>query len=426
LNVLVLNCTSTSMKFAVVHSSNGHEHITGSVQPLGAPDAALTFEHEGTAEARPLPGADLEAALRAAVSLLREVGLADRMLGIGHRVIHGGAKFSGSMFITPEVIAKIKACIPLGPLHNPPNVRGIELLHELFPDLPQVAVFDTAFHQSMPPRAYLYAVPYEWFEKHEVRRYGFHGTSHRYVSRQAVKQLGLDPEDHAIVTAHLGNGCSLCAVRNGQSMDTTMGLTPVDGVVMDTRSGSIDPSIIVHMKKALGCSADQVMEMLNKKSGLLGISGLSKDMLTLQRAAKDGHTRAALAIDKFCYSVAKAAAGMIVSLGRVDALVFTGGIGENNVDVRAQVVGLLGFAGFALDAHANALHGEPMQGRITRTTSPMAAVIPTDEELMIAQDTAEIVAHDPNVTARWGMTPALRAVAAAVVDAAIQASATET
>ena len=426
MNILVLNCGSTSMKFAVVHSSNGHEHISGLVQPLGDPDAALTFTHEGKKERRSLPGADLDAALRATVSLLREVGLADRMLGIGHRVIHGGAKFSGSMFITSEVIAKIKECIPLGPLHNPPNVRGIELAHELFPDLPQVAVFDTAFHQTMPPRAYLYAVPYEWFEKHEVRRYGFHGTSHRYVSQQAVKQLGLDPEDHAIVTAHLGNGCSLCAVRNGQSMDTTMGLTPLEGVVMDTRSGSIDPSIIVHMKKALGCSADEVMQKLNKASGLLGVSGLSKDMLTLQDAAKDGNARAALAIEKFCYSVAKHAAGMIVSLGRVDALVFTGGIGQNAVDVRAQIVGLLAFAGFTLDPRANEIHGQSTQGRITRTTSPMAAVIATNEELMIAQDTAEIVAHDPNVTARWGMTPALRAVAAAVVDAAIQASAAET
>jgi acetate kinase len=410
MNILVLNCGSASMKFAVVHSSNGHEHISGIVQSLGAPEAVLTFTHEGKKEARPLAGADLDAALRATVALLREVGLADRMLGIGHRVIHGGAKFSGSMFITPEVIAKIRECIPLGPLHNPPNVRGIELAHDLFPDLPQVAVFDTAFHQTMPPRAYLYAVPYEWFEKHEVRRYGFHGTSHRYVSQQAVKQLGLDPEDHAIVTAHLGNGCSLCAVRNGQSMDTTMGLTPLEGVVMDTRSGSIDPSIIVHMKKALGCSADEVMDKLNKHSGLLGVSGLSKDMLTLRDASKDGNARASLAIEKFCYSVAKNAAGMIVSLGRVDALVFTGGIGQNAADVRAQVVGLLGFAGFTLDPHANELHGQATRGRITRTTSPMAAVIATNEELMIAQDTAEIVAHDPSVTARWGQSPALRAI----------------
>jgi acetate kinase len=390
--VLVLNCGSSSAKFAVIDAKTRHELVSGIAQRLGSPQATLDFKIEGRKESRLLHGAGHDAALRAVVALLQEAGIADQIAGIGHRVVHGGAKFSGSMPITPAVVAKIEECIPLGPLHNPANLLGIRISQELFPALPQVAVFDTAFHQTMPPRAYLYAVPYEWFTKHEVRRYGFHGTSHRYVSQEAVKQLGLDPEDHAIVTCHLGNGCSLAAVRNGQSMDTTMGLTPVDGVVMGTRSGSIDPSIIAHMKKELGCTADHVMDELNKKSGLLGISGLSNDMRTLQEAAQNGHERAALAIDKFCYSVAKAAAGMIVSLGRVDALVFTGGIGENAVAVRAQIVELLGFAGFALDAHANALHGRALRGRITRSTSPMAAVIPTNEELMIAMDTAEIAA----------------------------------
>jgi acetate kinase len=400
MNVLVLNCGPTSTKFAVVHSSDGHEHVSGIAHRLGTPEAVLEFAHEGRKGARTLAGVDEAGALRAVVALLEELGLADRLLGVGHRVVHGGAKFSGSIFITPEVVAKIEECIPLGPLHNPPAVRGIEVTQRLFPKLPHVAVFDTAFHQTMPPRAYLYAVPYEWFEKHEVRRYGFHGPSHQYVSRQAVQQLGLDPEDHAIVTAHLGNGCSLAAVRNGESTDTTMGLTPVDGVVMDTRSGAIDPSIVAHMKKALGCSADEVMEHLNKRSGLLGISGLSKDMVTLQAAAEAGHPRAALAIDKFCYSVAKAAAGMIVSLGRVDALVFTGGIGENAVRVREQVVGLLGFAGFALDPGANEGHGKALNGRITRTTSPMAAVIPTREELVLAMETAEVLARDVDLS-KW-------------------------
>jgi acetate kinase len=399
MNVLVLNSGPSSVKFAVVHASNGYEHVSGIADQLGTPQATLEYVHEGRAASRSLGGAEHAAALRAIFEALREVGLADRLLGIGHRVIHGGAKFSGPMFITPEVIAKIRECIPLGPLHNPSNLLGIELAHEIFPDVPQVAVFDTAFHQTMPPRAYLYAVPYEWFEKHEVRRYGFHGTSHRYVSLQAVKQLGLDPADHAIVTAHLGNGCSLAAVRDGRSLDTTMGLTPVDGVVMDTRSGAIDPSIVTHMKKQLGCSTEHVMDVLNRSSGLLGISGLSKDMLTLQAAADRGHERAALAIEKFCYSVAKQAAAMIVSLGRVDALVFTGGIGENEVQVRRQVVELLRFAGFVLDPEANANHGKNLNGRITRTTSPMAAVIPTNEELMIAMDTAEIVVRGDHVGA---------------------------
>ncbi|HEX9243978.1 MAG TPA: acetate kinase [Anaeromyxobacter sp.] len=410
MNILVLNCSSSATKFAVVHASNGHVHVAGSVDPLDGTGARLAFTHEDRSESRAVPGGGTEAALRVTFELLREIGLADRLLGVGHRVVHGGAKFSGSMFITPEVVAKIKQCIPLGPLHNPSNVRGIELAHELFPELPQVAVFDTAFHQTMPPRAYLYAVPYEWFQKHEVRRYGFHGTSHRYVSQLAVKQLGLDREDHAIVTAHLGNGCSLTAVRNGKSVDTTMGLTPLEGVVMDTRCGTIDPSIIAHMKKALGCTAEEVMQQLNGASGLLGVSGLSKDMLTLEQAAHDGHERARLAVEKFCYSVAKQAAAMIVSLGRVDALVFTGGIGENQVHVRAQIIALLGFAGFALDPRANELHGRGLDGRITRSTSPMAAVVKTNEELMIAMDTAEIVQRDAHLAAAWGRGAPLRPV----------------
>jgi acetate kinase len=393
MNVLVLNCGSSSAKFAVIDSNNGEERISGIAQRLGSkkPDATLDWKIGGLKASKDLHEADHDIALRAVGELLHEFGLAETIVGVGHRVVHGGAKFSGSIPITEEVIDKIKECIPLGPLHNPPNLLGIQISKELFPTLPQVAVFDTAFHQTMPSRAYLYAVPYEWYEKHEVRRYGFHGTSHRYVSAQAVRQLGLDPDDHAIVTAHLGNGCSLAAVRDGKSMDTTMGLTPLEGVVMGTRSGSIDPSIIAHMKKALGCNAETVMDILNKKAGLLGISGLSNDMRTLQEAAEKGHERAALAIDKFCYSVAKAAAGMIVSLGRVDALVFTGGIGENAVEVRARIVDLLGFAGFAIDNHVNQTHGKAQRGRITRSTSPMAAVVATNEELMIAMDTAEIV-----------------------------------
>ena len=410
MNVLVLNCSRSSTKFAVVHASNGHVHVTGAIQPIGSAQATLDFDHEGRIETRVVSAESTDASLRTTFELLREIGLADRLIGVGHRVIHGGAKFSGSIFITPEVIEKIKACIPLGPLHNPSNVRGIEMAHELFPTLPQVAVFDTAFHQTMPPRAYLYAVPYEWFEKHEVRRYGFHGTSHRFVSQKAVQRLGLDPADHAIVTAHLGNGCSLCAVRNGESMDTTMGLTPLEGIVMDTRSGTIDPSIIKHMKDALGCTAEEVMDQLNNASGLLGVSGVSKDMLAIEDAARQGNERAQLAIDKFCYSVAKQAAGMFVSLGRVDALVFTGGIGENQVHTRAQIVKLLGFAGFALDPAANAVHGRMTEGRITRSTSPMAVVIPTNEELMIAMDTAEIVERDAHLAERWGRTGGLRAL----------------
>jgi len=399
LNVLVLNCGISSARFSVIHSATGHEYVSGLAQRLGTAQATLEWKIDGQRRSRDLPGADHDSALRTVVNLLEELRLDGDLAAVGHRVVHGGTLFSGSIPVTPEVVAKLTECIPLAPLHNPPNLLGIKVAQELFPGLPQVVVFDTAFHQTMPPRAYLYAVPYEWFERHEVRRYGFHGTSHRYVSEQAVRQLGLDPCDNAIVTAHLGNGCSLAAVRDGKSMDTTMGLTPLDGVVMGTRSGTIDPSIIAHMKKALNCTAEEVMDVLNKRSGLLGVSGLSSDMLTLQAAAEQGHERAGLAIDKFCYSVAKAAAGMIVSMGRVDALVFTGGIGENQVEVRARVIDLLAFAGFALDPHANEFHGRALNGRITRTTSPMAAVIATNEELAIAMDTARIVGGGQSVTA---------------------------
>ncbi|HVP66229.1 MAG TPA: acetate kinase [Anaeromyxobacteraceae bacterium] len=399
MNVLVLNCGSSSAKFGVIDSHTGQEAISGVAQRLGSAHATLDWKLDGATHTRDLHHADHDAALRAMVDLLKGVGVASGLAGVGHRVVHGGARFSGSIPITPEVVAKIRECIPLGPLHNPPNLLGIQIAQELFPDLPQVAVFDTAFHQTMPPQTYLYAVPYEWFEKYEVRRYGFHGTSHRYVSKEAVRRLSLDPDDHAIVTAHLGNGCSLAAVRNGRSMDTTMGLTPLDGVVMGTRSGSIDPSIIAHMKKALHRSADDVMEALNKRSGLLGISGLSNDMRTLQEAADQGHERAALAIEKFCHSVAKAAAGMVVSLGRLDALVFTGGIGENAVRVRAKIVELLGFLGLKLDASGNENHGREHTGRITSSRHPLAAVIPTNEELEIAMDTASIIAAWKSVAA---------------------------
>jgi acetate kinase len=391
MKVLVLNCGSSSAKFAVIDSSTGRELISGIAQRLGSEHATLDWKMDGPKHTRELHHANHDVALRAVVELLKGVGLVEDLAGVGHRVVHGGAKFSGSIPITEEVVAKIEECIPLGPLHNPPNLLGIRIAQELFPKLPQVAVFDTAFHQSMPPQAYLYAVPYEWFEKYEVRRYGFHGTSHRYVSQKAIYQLGLDPNDHGMVTCHLGNGCSLAAVKNGKSMDTTMGLTPLDGVVMGTRSGSIDPSIISHMKTALGCTAHEVMDQLNKKSGLLGISGLSNDMRTLQEAAQMGHERAALAIDKFCYSVAKAAAGMMVSLGRLDALVFTGGIGENAAFVREKVVDLLGFVGLNVDPTLNATHGKAAGGRITRSVRPQALVVPTNEELMIAMDTADII-----------------------------------
>ena len=391
MKILVLNCGSSSVKFAVIDAHSGEEHVTGLAQRLGTEKASLDWKVAGQKESQSIAGADHDRALRTAVDLQGRHGLAGGLAAVGHRVVLGGARFSGSMIIDAEVISKVEQCIPLGPLHNPPNLLGIRVAQELFPALPQIAVFDTAFHQSMPPRAYLYPVPYAWYEQHEVRRYGFHGTSHRFVSQQAVKQLGLAPGDHALVTAHLGNGCSLAAVRDGASVDTTMGLTPLEGVVMGTRSGSIDPAVVGHMAKALGQPAERVLDALNKESGLLGLSGLSNDMRTLQEAADAGHDRALLAIEIFCYALAKAVASLVVPLGRVDALVFTGGIGENSAAIRARVLKQLGFLGLTVDPVANMSHGRAQRGRITREERPLAAVVPTNEELMIAIDAAELV-----------------------------------
>jgi acetate kinase len=392
MNILVLNCGSSSAKFAVLDTGSETEAISGIAQRLGSPQATLDWKHRGEKKSQALPGARHDVALRAVVDLLKSLGLATDLGGVGHRVVHGGSRFSGSSAITPEVERGIEACVTLGPLHNPPNLLGIRVARELLPDLVQVAVFDTAFHQTMPPRAYTYPVPYEWLERHDVRRYGFHGTSHRFVSARAIDLLDRRGKESALVTAHLGNGCSLAAVKDGRSVDTTMGLTPLEGVMMGTRSGSVDPAIIVHMAQILDRPAAKIGDALNKESGLLGVSGLSNDMRAIQEAAGAGHARAGLALEMFCYSLAKSVASLVVPLGRLDALVFTGGIGENSAPVRARVVEQLGFLGLTIDPAANGAHGKGSRGRITIESQPQALVVATNEELMIAVDTAAIVA----------------------------------
>ena len=392
MQILILNCGSSSAKFAVMDPASGVELIAGLAQRLGSPQASLDWQWQGQKHTRALPGADHQPALRAVVALLHEVGLAAGINGVGHRVLHGGARFSDPALVTPAVIAGIEACIPLGPLHNPHNLLGIRIAQEFFPGLSQVAVFDTAFHATMPPCAYLYAVPMEWAEQHQARRYGFHGTSHRFVAADALTRLGLTDQPSGIITVHLGNGCSCAAVRDGRSVDTTMGLTPLEGVVMGTRSGSVDPALIGYMAKRLELPADKIIDLLNKQSGLQGLSGLSNDMRTLVEHAEQGHKRARLAIEVFCYVLAKTIAGLVVPLGRLDAVVFTGGIGENSVPVRAKVVELLGFLGLSLDVNLNAGHGRTAGGRITTGSGPCALVVPTNEELMIARDTAALVA----------------------------------
>jgi acetate kinase len=317
---------------------------------------------------------------------------AAELLGAGHRVVHGGERFTSSIRVDDAVIAALRSYNHLAPLHNTANLAGIEAVRAVLPNLPQVAVFDTAFHQTMPPHAFRYAVPEEWYTRHGVRRYGFHGISHRFVSEQAASMLGRQPRELRLVTAHLGNGCSATAVRDGVSVDTTMGLTPLDGLVMGTRSGDVDPGLIGYLAGRTGMNIDEITQALNADSGLQGLSGVGNDMRTVADAAADGNERAQLALDVFVHRLSKAIAALVVGLQRLDALVFTGGIGENSAVVRSLVLSRLGFLGLAEDAEANADHGRHTGGRISLAGPVLALVVPTDEELLIARDTARVIA----------------------------------
>jgi acetate kinase len=396
--ILVLNTGSSSVKFSVVDPRERREELTGIAERLGTPEASLEFRHGERKETRPLPGATHEQALRAVASLLEETGSARSLAGVGHRVVHGGPDLERSTVVTPAVRAEIAACIPLGPLHNPAHLVGIDLAAQLFPGLLQAAVFDTAFHRTMPACASTYPVPLAWRDEHHVHKYGFHGTSHRYVSAEALRRLGRGVQGSALVVAHLGNGCSACAVLSGKSVDTTMGLTPLEGLAMGTRAGSVDPALVTYMAGALGQSAEQIVDALNRHSGLLGLSGTSSDMRAVLAASKAGDRRAALAVEIFCYVLAKAIAALVVPLGRLDALVFTGGIGENSAEIRARVLRLLAFLGLRLDPVSNAAHGKHTSGLISDASdpaSPRALVVPTREELQIALDVLALLEGKP-------------------------------
>ena len=391
--ILVLNCGSSSVKFAVLDPAQPAEvPLSGLFERIGSAGASATLKRGGEKHEQPLTGgryADAFAVVRAELDAL---GLTPRLGAVGHRVVHGGAVFSAPARITPAVLAAIRACVPLAPLHNPANIAGIEAAQEAFGGLPQVAVFDTAFHQTMPPHAYRYAVPERWYTQHGVRRYGFHGTSHEYVAQQAAQLLGRAPAELNLVTAHLGNGCSLAAVRGGKSVDTSMGLTPLEGLVMGTRSGDVDPGLHDYIARQAGLSLSEVTSTLNKQSGLLGLSGLSSDMRELEAAAGRGHEGAALALDVFVYRVSKQIAGMAVALGRLDGLVFTGGIGENSASVRLAAASRLSVLGIQLDPSAN----EQMRGQsgfISAPGSVPVLVVGTNEELAIARETQKVVGH---------------------------------
>ena len=389
--ILVLNSGSSSLKFSLIQSANQKVLVNGLAERLGESEGVLHLrDAEGSVTHQLLP-ATHQQAVSEIFAFLKRSGLYTGMEAVGHRVVHGGENFKEPTLITEKVLDAIEACIPFAPLHNPANLIGIRGVMAVAPHLPQVAVFDTAFHQTIPPEAYLYAVPMDWYRNLGVRRYGFHGTSHQYVTRQAAKMLDLPLNDSAFISAHLGNGASATAVLNGMSMDTTMGFTPLEGIVMGTRSGDIDPGLPTYIAKSLGIHPEEVINHLNKKSGLLGLSELSNDMRELTQAAESGHKGAAVAIEVFVFRLARAIGSLAVSLPRLDALIFTGGIGENAFVVRAKVLKRLALFGYKTDEQANLEAVKGKGGVITLPETPVAMVVNTNEEAMIVSQTLEVL-----------------------------------
>ncbi|WP_368747304.1 propionate kinase [Enterobacter cancerogenus] len=382
--VLVINCGSSSVKFSVLDAAHCDALMTGIADGINTENACISVNG---GEPVKLAHQDYEGALAAIALELEKRDLMSSVALIGHRIAHGGDRFSESTLITGEVIEQIRQVSPLAPLHNYANLSGVEAAERMFPGVQQVAVFDTSFHQTLAPHAWLYGLPYRYFEELGVRRYGFHGTSHRYVSGQAHTLLGLSPDDSGLVIAHLGNGASICAVRNGESVDTSMGMTPLEGLMMGTRCGDVDFGAMAWIARQTDQSLDDLERMVNKESGLLGISGISSDLRTLEKAWHEGHQRAQLAIHTFVHRIARHIAGHAASLHRLDAVIFTGGIGENSTLIRALVVERLKVFGITLDDAKNALPGSAGERIISTDASRAAcAVIPTNEEKMIALD----------------------------------------
>lgn len=395
MNVLVINCGSSSLKYQLIDSDTEAVLAKGLCERIGI-DGRLVYQKAGndkeiTEASMPTHKEAIQMVLEAltnektgAIKSLAEVN------AIGHRIVHGGEKFASSAIITDEMIKAVEECNDLAPLHNPANLIGIRVCSELMPNVPQVGVFDTAFHQTMPAKAYLYGLPVEYYKNYKVRRYGFHGTSHSFVSKRAVEFLGLDKDNSKVIVCHLGNGSSISAVQNGKCVDTTMGLTPLEGVVMGTRSGSIDPAIVEYIAKKENLDLAGVMNVLNKKSGLQGMSGVSSDMRDLRAAAAEGNEDAKNAIEVLCYGIAKYVGGYVAAMNGVDAIVFTAGIGENVGMIREKVCSYLGFLGVTIDAKANEAMGEEVV--ISGADSKVkVAVIPTNEELAICRDTVALV-----------------------------------
>ncbi|NOZ20462.1 MAG: acetate kinase [Planctomycetes bacterium] len=395
MDILVINSGSSSLKYLLFDMGNEGVLAKGIVEKIGEETSFLKHsagENEITREAK---APDHDAAFDLMIQALLDKGhgviqSTDDVSAVGHRVVHGGETFVESTVITDEVKQTIEDYFPLAPLHNPPNLAGIRAAQKAFPSVPHVAVFDTAFHQTMPKRAYMYALPYELYEEDRIRKYGFHGTSHRFVSMRAAEILGIPRGEFNCITCHLGNGCSLTAVRDGKSVDTSMGLTPLEGVVMGTRTGDFDPAIVFYLARRRGYSLDEMDKLFNKQSGLLGLSGVSNDMREIHEAAEGGNERARLAIDVFAYRVRKYIGAYMAVLGRTDAIVFTGGIGENACGVREAICTGLEPLGIVFDSGKNAatrVEEAIVSGADSRVT---VMVVPTNEELLIARDTLAV------------------------------------
>lgn len=389
-NILVINCGSSSIKFAVVNQTHAPFALSGEAERLGSPEAVLNWQLAGEKASLKIADGDHRAALTQLLPIV-ERAAGGTLRGIAHRVVHGGEQFASARRLDADALAAIRALAPLAPLHIPVNLLGIEAAIELFPTLPQVAVFDTAFHQTLPEHAFRYALPEHLYREHGVRRYGFHGTSYRFVSHRAAELSGLSIGDSSWLAAHLGNGCSTCAIVNGHSLDTSMGLTPLEGLVMGTRSGDVDPNLHSHLARTLGWSLEQIEQMLNQDSGLLGLSALSNDMRNLEQARDQGHAGASLAIEVFCYRLAKSLAAMSCALPQLDGLIFTGGIGENSPLIRSKTVAHLKLLNLALDKPANARTIRGASGPIQAHGHPRVLVVPTNEERQIALDTLALL-----------------------------------
>lgn len=400
MNILILNCGSSSVKYKLINMEHKDVLAQGGIEKIGLKGSFLKLQ-KPNGEKVVLEGEILEHTM--AVEYILGVLLSEKhgciksleeIDAVGHRVVHGGEKFNSSVMITDEVIAKMEECIDMAPLHNPPNLKGIFAVKELMPGVPQVGVFDTAFHQTMEPYAYLYGIPYSLYEKYAIRRYGFHGTSHRYVSKRACDILGVDYSSQKIITCHIGNGASIAAIKDGKSMDTTMGFTPVEGLMMGTRSGDVDAGVITYLMDKEMVGSAGVSNMLNKQGGVLGVSGVSSDMREIEDAISKGNERAILAMKMYNYRIRKYIGAFAAALGGVDIIVFTGGVGENQSVTRLDVCKDMEFMGISIDAELNArTRGEEIV-LSTPESKVKVMIVPTDEEYMIAADTLNILSSD--------------------------------